>query len=223
MALRVVPAVGDLIDVPVPRELRPLVLVLLLAIVTDYCVFFLTEMRRRLTAGEERREAAYCTGIRIVPIVVTAGLIVAAGTGTLVLGSLGFFRALGPGMAVTAVVGTLVALTLVPALLAICGHLVFRGAITRAPSARATAPSRPAPSAGARARLRTIARAPRHGDRRGACVCIAGLGVAGLPGPRRPARLHADRGPAGGRRRRAWRPRTPRPASRPASWRRRRS
>ena len=100
VALRVVPAVGDLIDVPVPRELRPLVLVLLLAIVTDYCVFFLTEMRRRLTSGEEPHEAAYCTGVRIVPIVVTAGLIVAAGTGTLLLGSLGFFRALGPGMAV---------------------------------------------------------------------------------------------------------------------------
>ena len=86
VALRVVPAVGDLIDVPVPRELRPLVLVLLLAIVTDYCVFFLTEMRRRLTSGEEPHEAAYCTGVRIVPIVLTAGLIVAAGTGTLLLG-----------------------------------------------------------------------------------------------------------------------------------------
>ena len=175
------------------------VLVLLLAIVTDYCVFFLTEMRRRLTAGEEPREAAYCTGVRIVPIVVTAGLIVAAGTGTLLLGSLGFFRALGPGMAVTAIVGTLVSLTLVPALLAISGRLVFRGAVRRArPRARAPAPD---PDDGRRSRrgARPDAlprRAPLDGGRRRAALHRRPR-RAGLPGPRRAARLHAGRGPAG--------------------------
>ena len=179
VALRVVPAVGDLIDVPVPRELRPLVLVLLLAIVTDYCVFFLTEMRRRLTSGEDPREAAYCTGVRIVPIVVTAGLIVAAGTGTLLLGSLGFFLVLGPGMAVTALVGTAVSLTLVPALLAITGRVLFRGAVPRAVSASEEPPPHPDEgrrSRAARARMRLL------GERRltaagVALLCIAGLGV----------------------------------------------
>ena len=154
-------------------------LVLLLAIVTDYCVFFLTEMRRRLTYGEEPREAAYCTGVRIVPIVVTAGLIVAAGTGTLLLGSLGFFRALGPGMAVTALVGTLVSLTLVPALLATAGHLVFRGAIRRAKPERwrlNEAPLRPSSSRPGRAQVRTVAE--HRGTAIGiAIACIAGLGA----------------------------------------------
>ena len=40
---------------------------------------------------------------------LTAGLIVAAGTGALVVGKLGFFRAFGPGLALT----TLIALAVV--------------------------------------------------------------------------------------------------------------
>jgi len=141
VAARVVAWAGEFADLGIPRELEPLILVLLLGIVTDYSIFYLDETRRRLCAGEGRLDAArHATG-RITPIVVIAGLIVIAGTATLAVGTLGFFQALGPGLALTAAVGLLVALTLIPALIAIAGPLAFRGAIRRSqaePPAEAT-------------------------------------------------------------------------------------
>ena len=102
-----------------PQEVEPLILVLVLGIVTDYCVFLLAETRRRLGTGARRRDAARGAAATTAPTILTAGLIVAGGTASLAFGTLGFFRALGPALAIAAGVGTLVALTLVPALLAI--------------------------------------------------------------------------------------------------------
>ena len=134
VATRAVAQAGEFVDLAVPRELEPLILVLLLGIVTDYSIFYLDETRRRLCAGERRLEAArHATG-HITPIVAVAGLIVIAGTATLAVSTLGFFQALGPGLALTAAIGVLVAVTLIPALIAIAGPLVFRGAIRRSAS-----------------------------------------------------------------------------------------
>ncbi len=125
VATRAIAAVGEALSIAVPRELEPLILVLLLGIVTDYAIFFLSGFRHRLAQGEERLEAARDAAVQFVPIVATAGFIVAAGTAALVVGRLEFFRAFGPGMALTALVGLAVAVTLVPALLAIGGRGVF--------------------------------------------------------------------------------------------------
>src|SRR4029078_7867331 len=56
---------------------------------------------------------------------VTAGLIVALGSASLVIGDLGFFRALGPGMAITVLVTLGVTGTGGPAVLAIFGRALF--------------------------------------------------------------------------------------------------
>ena len=54
---------------------------LVLGIVTDYAVFFLTAMRNRLLLeGEEKVDAATKATAEYFPTVLTAGLIVAAGT-----------------------------------------------------------------------------------------------------------------------------------------------
>jgi hypothetical protein len=53
--------------------------------------------RRRLVQGERRAEAAQRSARLVLPIVFTAGLIVAVGSASLVIGSLDFFRASGPG------------------------------------------------------------------------------------------------------------------------------
>jgi RND superfamily putative drug exporter len=113
--------------------------VLLLGVVTDYAVFFLHGMRERLNAGEARLDAAHEATAEYLPIVVTAGLIVAGGTASLVAGSLDFFRAFGPGMALTVLIALAVAITLVPALMSIFGSRLFW------PSRpdRAAAPGRP--------------------------------------------------------------------------------
>ena len=125
VSVRVVSWLGSVADVTVPTEVEPIMVVLLLGIVTDYSVFYLARMRRRLAAGEDRLTAAEGATADFTPIVVTAGLIVAAGTATLLAGTLDFFRAFGPGMALTVLVSLAVSITLVPALLAVFGRALF--------------------------------------------------------------------------------------------------
>lgn len=125
VAMRTVAFVGDWFDVSIPREAEPILIVLLLGVVTDYAVFFLHGLRERLDGGEGRLEAAESATAEYLPIVVTAGLIVAGGTASLMAGELGFFRAFGPGMAMTVLISLAVAITLVPALMAILGQSLF--------------------------------------------------------------------------------------------------
>ena len=121
----VIPWVGKQLGVSVPQEVEPLVVALTLGIVTDYAVFYLASGRRRLLEGMNRVEAARAAAERVTPIVATAGLIVVAGTAALLVGELEFFRAFGPALAITAAVSLIVAVTLVPALLALFGRLLF--------------------------------------------------------------------------------------------------
>ncbi len=125
VTVRVLPWMGGETGIGTPREIEPLVVVLLLGIVTDYAIFFLSGLRTRLGFGEPRLLAARNATTQNVPIVLTAGLIVAAGAVTLLAGQLEYFRALGPGMALTAVMALLASVTLVPALLAIFGRSAF--------------------------------------------------------------------------------------------------
>ena len=125
VSLRSVGWVGDWIGVDIPRDAEPILVVLLLGVVTDYAVFFLHGMRGRLDAGETRLTAAKLATAEYLPTVVTAGLIVAGGTAALMAGELEFFRAFGPGMALTVLVSLAVAITLVPALMAILGERLF--------------------------------------------------------------------------------------------------
>ena len=125
VAMRTVAFIGSWLDVSIPREAEPILIVLLLGVVTDYAIFFLHGLRERLDAGQDRLEAAEAATAEYLPIVVTAGLIVAGGTASLMAGELGFFRAFGPGMALTVLISLAVAITLVPALMAIFGQRLF--------------------------------------------------------------------------------------------------
>jgi RND superfamily putative drug exporter len=125
VSLRSVAWLGQWLDVTVPRDAEPVLVVLLLGVVTDYAIFFLHGLRERLDAGESRLDAAREGTARYLPIVVTAGLIVVGGTASLSVGELEFFRAFGPGMALTVLVSLGIAVTLVPALMAILGARVF--------------------------------------------------------------------------------------------------
>jgi RND superfamily putative drug exporter len=129
-----------------PPELDPLIVVLLLGIVTDYAIFYLTGFRARLEAGEPRARAARATTVEYTPIIFTAGLTVAAGTLALVAARQPFFRDFGPGLALSVLIGVVVAVTLIPALLTLVGGAVFwprRPAVQASPR-RAQTPERPA-------------------------------------------------------------------------------
>jgi RND superfamily putative drug exporter len=125
IARGLIPWVGTRLGVEIPQEVEPLVVALTLGIVTDYAVFYLSGMRRSLLEGSSPVESARAATIRVTPIVATAGLIVVAGTASLLVGELDFFRAFGPGLALTAAVALVVSITLIPAMLAIFGRLVF--------------------------------------------------------------------------------------------------
>ena len=125
VSLRTVGVIGDHLNVSIPRDAEPVLVVLLLGVVTDYAVFFLHGMRERLASGEQRVEAAQRATADYLPTVLTAGLIVAGGTAALVAGQLDFFRAFGPAMALTVLISLLVAVTLVPATMAILGRALF--------------------------------------------------------------------------------------------------
>lgn len=118
-------AIGGRLGIAVASELEPIVLVLLLGIVTDYSIFYLSGVRHRLQAGEPRLAAAEATAARFSPIVLTAGLIVAAGTASLLVAQLEFFRVFGPGLAFAVLVGLAVSVTFIPAALAVLGQAAF--------------------------------------------------------------------------------------------------
>lgn len=123
--------VGSTLGVDIPREVEPVLVVLLLGIVTDYAVFVLAGARRRLAEGQSAAEATRATLVRTAPIIATAGLIVALGAAALVVGKLQFFRAFGPGLAVTVLVTLVVSLTLIPAAIAVFGRWVFWPSVDR--------------------------------------------------------------------------------------------
>lgn len=118
-------ALAQRYDIAVPQETQPLVIALLLGVVTDYVVFYLSAVRTRLAEGMDRLAAARWATARYSPIIIMAGVIAAAGTGALIVADSPAFRAFGPGMAVAVLIGMAVAVTLVPALLAILGPAVL--------------------------------------------------------------------------------------------------
>jgi len=126
LAVRVVAWAALHTGIAIPQEADPVLVVLLLGVTTDYCVFFLAEMRARLAEGAGHLQAARDATAASAPIVFAAGLIVAAGTGALLVARGGLLRAFGPGLAVTVLVSMVVSLTLMPALLGVFGRLMFR-------------------------------------------------------------------------------------------------
>lgn len=125
IALRVMAGIGQKVGISVPSEVEPVVVVLLFGIVTDYAIFFLSRFRQRLAEGQAPRRAAESATAELQGIVLTAALIVAAGSASLVVARLGFFQAFGPGMALAVVVGAAVSMTFIPACLALFGSAMF--------------------------------------------------------------------------------------------------
>ena len=125
VAVRLVAVLGEALGVAVPREVEPVLVVLLFGIVTDYALFFMSRFRALVADGTSGVDAARATTAELSPIVLTCGLAVAAGSAALAVAQLGFLKAFGPGMAMAVLVGLVVVLTLLPALMALCGSRLF--------------------------------------------------------------------------------------------------
>jgi RND superfamily putative drug exporter len=109
----------------VPVEIEPILIALMLGIITDYSIFFLSGVRRRLRAGQPNPGATREAVAEYLAIVLTAGFTVAAGVAALVVAESKLFHAFGPGLAVTVLVGLAVAVVLVPALLGVLSRWAF--------------------------------------------------------------------------------------------------
>ena len=181
IAIRVVVWLAGRMGVTLPPDLDPVLVVLLLGVTTDYTVFFLDGMRAQVAAGVPRIRAARLATAEFAPIILAAGIIVAAAAGSLVVARTKILSAFGPGLALTVLAAMAVSMTLGPALMAIFGGLLFRpvprwlrrqGVTRREGGGRE--PGRPP----ARWNLRT--RVVRFTAARPMALLIAAAGTAGL-------------------------------------------
>ena len=169
ISLRVLGWAGETAGIAIPREVEPVLVVLLLGLVTDYSIFFLSAFRDAWPEAGSKYAAMRAATAGTARVVLTAGLIVAAGTAALFVGQLDFFRAFGPGLAITALIAVAVCLTFIPACLALFGRRLAP-CEDKAPVADADRP-RPAPRPDERLPRRTRMRlagaltALRHAER----------------------------------------------------------
>ena len=181
IAIRVVVWLAGRMGVTLPPDLDPVLVVLLLGVTTDYTVFFLDGMRAQVADGVPRIRAARLATAEFAPIILAAGIIVAAAAASLVVARTKMLSAFGPGLALTVLTAMAVSMTLGPALMAIFGGLLFRpvprwlrrqGVTRREGGGRE--PGRPP----ARWNLRT--RVVRFAAARPMALLIAAAGTAGL-------------------------------------------
>jgi RND superfamily putative drug exporter len=118
-----------------PNELQGVAVALMLGIVTDYSVFYLTSAREGLRDGLSARDAVRRSTLLNTPIVFMAGAVVSFGVASLMVGTLGFFRSFGPGMAITVATGLLVSVLLIPAMLRLLGRAIFWPGLRQRPPA----------------------------------------------------------------------------------------
>jgi RND superfamily putative drug exporter len=126
VATRVDGWAGQRFGFTVPPDLEPVLVVLLLGVTTDYAVFYLSGMRGRLAGGASKAVAARRTTAEFTPIIITAGLIVSLGIGSLAVAPLGPLRAFGPALALTVFTAMVIAITLAPAIIGVFGRVLFR-------------------------------------------------------------------------------------------------
>ena len=171
VAIRCLGLLAARLGFALPDQLQPLIAALLIGVITDYCVLFFSGMRRELDRGEPRLAAARRAVAIEGPIVAVAGITVAAGTAALLVANYDLFRAFGPALSLTVIVGVLVSLTLVPAVLAILGQRLFLPSHGRAISRHAGRGTGPL--------VRIVSH--RWGAAVAAALSVAVLALAALP------------------------------------------
>lgn len=181
IAIRAVVWLAGRMGVTLPPDLDPVLVVLLLGVTTDYTVFFLDGMRAQVAGGVPRIRAARLATAEFAPIILAAGIIVAAAAASLVVARTKMLSAFGPGLALTVLTAMAVSMTLGPALMAIFGGLLFRPVprwLRRQGVSRREGGGRGPGRSPARWNLRT--RAGRLAAARPMALLIAAAGIAGL-------------------------------------------
>jgi RND superfamily putative drug exporter len=171
VATRAVAWVATHAGIGVSSEVRPVMTVLLFGVLTDYSIFFMARFRAMLEEEDmDRVRAARRVAGELLPVVFTAGIVIALATGSLYFAQLGFLHGLGPALGITVLVAMLVGTTFVPAVLAVFG----RAMLWPRRSARKAVRTEHKPGIGGRA----VRLAVRHPVLVAAACCAALLGAA---------------------------------------------
>ena len=142
-------------DLTVNGQSQGILTVLVFGAGTDYALLLVARYREELRRHEDRHEAMAFALHRAAPAILASGATVILGMLCLLLAEMSSTAGLGPVAAIGIAVGLLVMVTLLPALLVICGRWVFWPA---RPTFGSTEPT----SSGLWAKVgRRIARAPR--------------------------------------------------------------
>ena len=92
---------------------------------TDYALLLVARYREELRRHEDRHEAMAFALHRAGPAILASGATVIAGMLCLLFATMNSTKGLGPVAAIGVAVGLLVMLTLLPALLVVCGRWIF--------------------------------------------------------------------------------------------------
>jgi RND superfamily putative drug exporter len=181
--LPVLSIVAGSLGFQVPGQLEPVLLALLLGVITDYCVLFFHTFRDELDSGADNLVAADNAVRRNATVIAVAGLTVAGGTIALLAAPFEIFRALGPALALTVVIGVGLSLTLTPALMTILGWRLFTIIPVRGSDrARVPALAEAIPATLEQRESRMVNRLVQRGPALLATVVVVGaLGAAALP------------------------------------------
>ena len=181
--LPVLSIVATALGFEVPGQLEPVLLALLLGVVTDYCVLFFHTLRDEIDSGADNLTGARAAVGHNASIIAVAGLTVAGGTIALLAAPFEIFRALGPALALTVLVGVVLSLTLTPALMAIFGWRLFSVIPVRGSSpARLRGPAASIPHQLERRESRRVDRLTRRGPAlMASAIVLVGLATAALP------------------------------------------
>jgi len=106
-------------------SISAILIVVLFGVGTDYILFLMFRYRERLRAGDEPKRAMVVAVSRVGEAITSAAVVVIIAFMTMALSLFGFFRSMGPSLAIAVAVTLLAGLTLVPAVVSLLGTKVF--------------------------------------------------------------------------------------------------
>ncbi|MBB2934002.1 RND superfamily putative drug exporter [Amycolatopsis bartoniae] len=106
-------------------SISSILIVVLFGVGTDYILFLMFRYRERLRAGDDPKRAMVTAVSRVGEAITSAAAVVIIAFLTMALSLFGFFRSMGPSLAIAVAVTLLAGLTLVPAVVSLLGTKVF--------------------------------------------------------------------------------------------------
>jgi len=113
------------VGLPLGSFSLPFVFAVTLGAGTNYGIFLISRYREELRRGSGRRHALEVAAPGVAPAIASSAATVVLGTAAMAFTSLGFFRTLGPAVAISIVVMLAAGLSLTPALIAISRGAFF--------------------------------------------------------------------------------------------------